>query len=818
MRTEQCDDLNDVLRLMVASNRPFYFRMVSKGPDGKPALVVRKREAGLDVEARRLRKEAKDKRMAAGRILQRDGTWVFGIDEGNLPPKQVERCLRRSLAKDPPLRRYKRVFAKADVLADDAWDAIKPSDRPGHGGETDGLEGDDLDLATATQTQAKGRKVSSRSQRKGSDYAQFLEALDTWHRRFGAGKSFGRSDYRHGLEHLERIEGHADDWLSKHQAKWYDSSKVRDRRAMVKQVKAQIAVARDKLEAFAAVGRGIGEWTRDVHDPVAPEELPKARSLAKYVRRAVNRVEKLAGAQSARGGAAEAFAVNAEKAVKAAERGIKVRFKKALRAWDRAFPEAPTVDQAEEARLLALPIVASIHEVEVGFPGFTPPEMAHAKEAVDQAQALDDPTQARLLKALRDDTKGVARIWPKGVVDVRDLSKARAGIDRLDASLRAARKGKVVHDDVGEAERVLKMLRASVVALTSQGVDDGLTDKERAARDAAERAEATKRAKSAKARHTRWTKKTDEAFDDGRYTYQAGNKATAGKGGFGFVTRLASKKKGDPKLVGKVFRDPEEFDKELAVYEAIGSHPNIVRCLGRRTVKGPNPGGAASQDREMLVLEEVDGGTVEDALYKGREALKAGTLTHDEYWAAVQHIMRGTLRGLAHMQSKGLGHNDIKPPNVMIDTQSGEAILIDMGGGERIGTTGGVSTEGYVPNKGRGTGPSETAGETRDVYAVGGVARTASGDTLTSRGWTWALESKAKDLFRGKAQPPKDGKRGKKDYAAPTAYDDFVKATYGKDPAARPTLAEALRHPFLADPILPEAEAKKAVRKLAKLT
>jgi serine/threonine protein kinase len=171
------------------------------------------------------------------------------------------------------------------------------------------------------------------------------------------------------------------------------------------------------------------------------------------------------------------------------------------------------------------------------------------------------------------------------------------------------------------------------------------------------------------------------------------------------------------------------------------------------------------------------------------------------------------------LEAKGFGHNDIKPPNVMINAK-GDPVLIDVGAADKVGksVTRGAQRRGTMGYGGNKIG--EKTGGKHDVYAVGGMARVAGGDRAPNpaeAGWKWVLDSPSKKLFNGGAVVKgKKDKSEKGHYAAQNAYTDFVKATYAEDPKKRPTLAQALKLPFLTDPMLPEEEARKALLEIAR--
>ncbi len=87
-------------------------------------------------------------------------------------------------------------------------------------------------------------------------------------------------------------------------------------------------------------------------------------------------------------------------------------------------------------------------------------------------------------------------------------------------------------------------------------------------------------------------------------------------------------------------------------------HPNVVRLLD--VLEEPEP---------VLVLEFVDGGSLERFLQKHPHRRSAGT---------AQRIFGDVLAGLAEIHSRGIVHRDLKPENILL-TRGGRAKISDFG-------------------------------------------------------------------------------------------------------------------------------------------
>src|SRR5262249_40132770 len=145
---------------------------------------------------------------------------------------------------------------------------------------------------------------------------------------------------------------------------------------------------------------------------------------------------------------------------------------------------------------------------------------------------------------------------------------------------------------------------------------------------------------------------------------------------------------GDPPLVLKT-GSTKHIDRELEYYKKIGDHPNIARCLGKRKV-GEETG---------LVMESLSGGDMDGAVKNLQEALKTGKVKQEEFWGVMQYALTGMLRGLEHIHERGFMHSDIKPENLMFDSE-GNVKLIDMGGAIEEGRESPAYTPGYVAPEG----------------------------------------------------------------------------------------------------------------------
>jgi len=277
-----------------------------------------------------------------------------------------------------------------------------------------------------------------------------------------------------------------------------------------------------------------------------------------------------------------------------------------------------------------------------------------------------------------------------------------------------------------------------------------------------------------------------------------------------------------------------------------------------------------------LLMEKIDGGDFSDSFAQMNDLVKQGKLSQEKYWGMVQFSMARTLEALAYMEEQGVIHNDIKSPNIMLDAETGEPKIIDMGLTSKPGEDRPGHTPGYAP-------PEDPASGKSDVFSVGAstwevaqgntgksvdghhrfkynlpklaiigpgmyAEKTDDGKDQTALQVTGdskelyytkadlekerreienikvddydlkAKEKKAKrlaeiaDKEKKFAQGIKVKKEGK--YGADTEYTKFVNWLMNPDPAKRPTAKEALNHPFLRDRMLDDDSARDSIKSL----
>jgi serine/threonine protein kinase len=148
----------------------------------------------------------------------------------------------------------------------------------------------------------------------------------------------------------------------------------------------------------------------------------------------------------------------------------------------------------------------------------------------------------------------------------------------------------------------------------------------------------------------------------------------------------------------------ERFRREAETVAQL-SHPNIVKLhfIGQK------------EDLVYLVMEMIDGGSLADRLQR-------------ETMLPVEDASRifGEVAGaLAHAHKRGVVHRDIKPQNVLLDAETGRALVTDFGIA-RTAEGGSLTATGMVVGTPAYLSPEQVTGEPSDhradIYALGVMA------------------------------------------------------------------------------------------------
>jgi serine/threonine protein kinase len=194
---------------------------------------------------------------------------------------------------------------------------------------------------------------------------------------------------------------------------------------------------------------------------------------------------------------------------------------------------------------------------------------------------------------------------------------------------------------------------------------------------------------------------------DGRYRLEA----VLGRGGMAIVWRATDVQlertvaikiisdilAGDPRFV-------QRFDHEARLAAGL-SHPNLVKLFDY----------SVEEERPFLVMEYIAGGTLREARGRRLDALALG---------------RELLDALAHIHAAGILHRDVKPANVLLDTD-GSPRLTDFGIARSEEQTG-LTLTGQVMGTLRYIAPEVAAGEPAtvrsDLFSLGVLLEEIAGE------------------------------------------------------------------------------------------
>jgi formylglycine-generating enzyme required for sulfatase activity/tRNA A-37 threonylcarbamoyl transferase component Bud32 len=145
----------------------------------------------------------------------------------------------------------------------------------------------------------------------------------------------------------------------------------------------------------------------------------------------------------------------------------------------------------------------------------------------------------------------------------------------------------------------------------------------------------------------------------------------------------------------------ERFRREAETVAQL-SHPHIVplHFIGQK------------DDLVYLVMEAIDGGSLADKLNREQQ------LSIDD----AARIFSEVASALAHAHKRGVIHRDIKPQNVLLDAESGRALVTDFGIA-RTAEGGSLTATGMVVGTPAYLSPEQVTGEhsdhRADIYALG---------------------------------------------------------------------------------------------------
>jgi serine/threonine-protein kinase len=227
--------------------------------------------------------------------------------------------------------------------------------------------------------------------------------------------------------------------------------------------------------------------------------------------------------------------------------------------------------------------------------------------------------------------------------------------------------------------------------------------------------------------------------------------------------------------------DRSRFEREAQAAAAL-AHPNIVQVFDY----------GEADDRPYIVFEYLPGGSLEARLADRRP------LPDNE----TSRIAADIAAGLAHAHERGVVHRDLKPGNVLFDSEE-RAKITDFGIAQLAGAVT-LTDAGTVLGTAVYISPEQTRGETAtpasDVYSFGVVLyRMLSGRLPFESESPVELAAMHRD-----AEPP-DVRGIRRD--VPPALAALAMAALAKAPAARPRDGEALARALTSEEVPSSTDA-----------
>ena len=204
----------------------------------------------------------------------------------------------------------------------------------------------------------------------------------------------------------------------------------------------------------------------------------------------------------------------------------------------------------------------------------------------------------------------------------------------------------------------------------------------------------------------------------------------------------------------------ERFRREAETVAQL-SHPHIVplHFIGQK------------DDLVYLVMEAIGGGSLADRLHREQQ------LPIDD----AARIFGEVASALAHAHKRGVVHRDIKPQNVLLDSESGRALVTDFGIA-RTAEGGSLTATGMVVGTPAYLSPEQVTGEPSDhradIYALGVMMYEMLAGQPPFTGATPTAV-----LMKRLAGPPEPLRKLRKD--VPPALEELVDACLATDPKDR---------------------------------
>ncbi len=164
----------------------------------------------------------------------------------------------------------------------------------------------------------------------------------------------------------------------------------------------------------------------------------------------------------------------------------------------------------------------------------------------------------------------------------------------------------------------------------------------------------------------------------------------------------------------KVPFNQHKLTAELEKLNRVGQQRNIVSCLGIAEIGG----------RHGLLMEYIPGMDLSGYLPEMVNQYLCNTLSHTDFWSAIQYIIKEILTGIVFLEENGYVHQDIKPGNIRIHRDKLLPIIVDFGNSANFGEAHTIGTELYSPPESLANSGHIAVSDKFDTYSVGQIVYT----------------------------------------------------------------------------------------------
>ncbi|KAG2498443.1 hypothetical protein HYH03_003700 [Edaphochlamys debaryana] len=229
-----------------------------------------------------------------------------------------------------------------------------------------------------------------------------------------------------------------------------------------------------------------------------------------------------------------------------------------------------------------------------------------------------------------------------------------------------------------------------------------------------------------------------------------------------------------PKSRKQADRQRQKVKLEIGTFRLLEDHPNAVRVL--EVYEGA--------ECYYIVMECCEGGELFDHISK-----KQGFFTERQ----AAHLLRSLMLFVAHMHAKGIAHMDIKPENIMFDSEGATGVLkvLDFGSSMFVQPNELVHNAFGTVRYASPEMANDVCGQKADIWSAGIVMY------ILLCGKAPFLKANDLDTLNLIKSGPRVKFNGERWHTISQAAKDCIRALLEPNPRQRPTAAEVLTLPWL---------------------